>query len=256
MCRGPRRSPGWPSGLFVTRHGVGDHRRQPRTYIGAARNLADGQGHHRPVHQRARRLLTTSRPPTSAARCPCSSSLPSSPWCSRPSSASGSTSVDTLRFLNPLLLGASLALLGGAGGLPDDPGGAVPLTVAGAGAASHAYLLQLFGFVQSEPFYLVLSLLGLLVLATYMQLPAARASWSCSASSPRSRASPGWSGCSAGHDGGHRGDRMVGRSAIRTTNRTRPRSWALRRCSRSWCSSCRAAFAAGDGRRPDTRGTR
>jgi hypothetical protein len=78
----------------------------------------------------------------------------------------GIASVDVLRLLNPLMLGASLGLLGL---LAYRMTRSIPLAVTGAALAMHAYVLQLFGFVQSEPLYFVLSLLGLLMLATYLE---------------------------------------------------------------------------------------
>jgi hypothetical protein len=148
-------------GLFVTRHGVAITD-DSQTYIGAARNLADGKGITVPFTN----VLDGFSPRQAAdfgGKVPLLLFPPLFSVVLAPFERLGIDSVDALRFLNPLLLGASLALLGSLGYRMTR---SVPVAVAGAALALHAYLLQLFGFVQSEPFYLVLSLLGLLLLAT------------------------------------------------------------------------------------------
>ena len=210
-------------GLFVTRHGVAITD-DSQTYIGAARNLADGKGITVPFTN----VLDGFSPRQArdfGGKVPLLLFPPLFSVVLAPFERLGIDSVDALRFLNPLLLGdrwrpARVARL------PDDPLGA-PRSP-GPRLRVHAYLLQLFGFVQSEPFYLVLSLLGLLV-SRPTCAPVARASWSSSASSPRLACLTRVVGVSLVAAGviaviaWSAGPIRDGSSA--------PRSWELRRCS-------------------------
>jgi hypothetical protein len=151
-------------GLFITRHGVAITD-DSHTYIGAARNLADGKGFTVPYSN----VLDNYSPLQAAqfhGKVPLLLFPPFFSVLLAPFERVGIASTDALRLLNPLMLGASLGLLGL---LAYRMTRSIPLAVAGAVLAMHAYVLQLFGFVQSEPLYFVLSLLALLLLTSYLE---------------------------------------------------------------------------------------
>ncbi len=150
-------------GLLLTRHGV-NTTDDADTYIGVARNLADGHGLTVPFTN----VLDTFSPATAVAfhgEVPLLLFGPLLSLVLAPFEWLGIASIDVVRYLNPLLLGLTLAVLGVMAWRVTRR--SLLLTIAVVLLSLHTYVLELYGFVQSEALYLPLALAALLLLGRW-----------------------------------------------------------------------------------------
>lgn len=154
-------------GLVMTRHGVGTTD-DGDTYLGVAHNLATGHGLTVP-YENVLDQLSPAVAHSFRGAIPLTLFPPLFSIVLAPFDAVGIAPGDALRVLNPLWLGMTFALVGVLGLRITK--GSIALAAGTALLCMQAYFLQLFGFVQSEPLYLVTSLAALLVVARYLAKP-------------------------------------------------------------------------------------
>jgi 4-amino-4-deoxy-L-arabinose transferase-like glycosyltransferase len=150
-------------GLLLTRHGV-NTTDDADTYIGVARNLADGHGLTVPFTN----VLDPFSPSTAVGfhgEVPFLLFGPLLSLVLAPFEWLGLASIDVVRYLNPLLLGFTLAVLGVLAWRLTRR--SLLLSLAVVLLSLHTYVLQLYGFVQSEALFLPLALAALLFLGRW-----------------------------------------------------------------------------------------
>ena len=150
-------------GLVLTRHGV-NTTDDADTYIGVARNLADGHGLTVPFTN----VLDTFSPATAVGfhgEVPFLLFGPLLSLVLAPFEWLGIASIDVVRYLNPLLLGLTLAVLGVVAWRVTRR--SLLLSLAVVLLSLHTYVLQLYGYVQSEALFLPLALASLLFLGRW-----------------------------------------------------------------------------------------
>jgi len=150
-------------GLVLTRHGV-NTTDDADTYIGVARNLADGHGLTVPFTN----VLDTFSPATAVGfhgEVPFLLFGPLLSLVLAPFEWLGVASIDVVRYLNPVLLGLTLAVLGVLAWRVTRR--SLLLSLAVVLLSLHTYVLQLYGYVQSEALFLPLALASLLFLGRW-----------------------------------------------------------------------------------------
>ncbi len=150
-------------GLVLTRHGV-NTTDDSDTYIGVARNLADGHGLTVPFTN----VLDTFSPATAVGfhgEVPLLLFGPLLSLVLAPFEWLGIASIDVVRYLNPVLLGLTLAVLGVMAWHVTRR--SLLLSLAVVLLSLHTYVLQLYGYVQSEALFLPLALASLLFLGRW-----------------------------------------------------------------------------------------
>ena len=150
-------------GLLLTRHGV-NLADDADTYIGVARNLADGHGLTVPFTN----VLDPFSPATAVGfhgEVPLLLFGPLLSLVLAPFEWLGIASVDVVRYLNPVLLGLSLAVLGLLAWRITRR--SLVLSLAVVLLSLHTSMLELFGFVQSETLFVPLTLAALLFLGRW-----------------------------------------------------------------------------------------